>query len=213
MYFLKCDKCGHLNEVKTEYMTFCSNCHKKLNNNFSDWIRLNSDKSFDNYKQLVCVNETEDSPKSNSNTTKPKSLKFWIGFALTLAIFTVIGQIGGEKVKGLFNKPLYDKAMMEFASELNKTCPVMVDNATRLDNAIALPGNTFQYNYTIVNMVKDSMSIDDLKKYVEPTIINFVKTNPEMKIIRDHKTTVNYYYKDKAGVYLFTISVKPDQYQ
>ena len=29
----------------------------------------------------------------------------------------------------------------------------MVDNATRLDNAIALPGNTFQYNYTIVNMV------------------------------------------------------------
>jgi len=62
-------------------------------------------------------------------------------------------------------------------------------------------------------MTKDSIMIDDLRNYLEPTIINFVKTNPDMKKMRDFKTTVNYYYKDKTGVYLFTISVKPEQYE
>ena len=89
----------------------------------------------------------------------------------------------------------------------------MIDNVTRLDNAIALTGNTFQYNYSIVTMVKDSINIEKLKNYLEPRIINTVKTEPMMKIIRDNKTTVNYSYKDKSGVFLFTISVKPEQYE
>jgi hypothetical protein len=213
MYFLKCSKCGHFNEVKTEYMIFCSNCHKKLDNNYSDWFRQNPDKSFDIYKQLMCSTEIIEIAKNKTKTSNPKQLKFWLGFAVTLAIFYAIGQFGGQKIMGFFHKPLYDEAMMSYASELNKSCPIMIDNATRLDNAIALPNNTFQYNYTLVKMVKDSIAIEELKKKVEPTIINFVKTNPEMKTIRDNKTIVNYYYKDKTGVYLFTVSVKPEQYR
>jgi hypothetical protein len=103
--------------------------------------------------------------------------------------------------------------MMETASEINKSCPIMIDNATRLDNAVALPGNIFQYNYTLVNLIKDSVNINELKNYLEPTIINFVKSNPEMKSLRENKTTINYYYKDKTGLFLFTVSVKPIQYQ
>ena len=30
MHFLKCNNCGHLNEVKTEYLTFCNNFQKKI---------------------------------------------------------------------------------------------------------------------------------------------------------------------------------------
>lgn len=88
----------------------------------------------------------------------------------------------------------------------------MIDNATRLDNTLALPDNTFQYNYTLT-VVKDSLDVDALRNYVEPRIINTIKTEPQMKIIRDNKTTVNYSYKDVEGVTLFTISVKPDQYE
>ena len=89
----------------------------------------------------------------------------------------------------------------------------MVDNATRLDNSIALPNNVFQYNYTLVTMLKDSININDLKNYLEPRIVNDVRTNPAMKYIRDNKVTVNYSYKDMAGANLFNISVKPEQYQ
>jgi hypothetical protein len=214
MHFLKCNNCGHLNEVKSEYLIFCSDCNKKLDNNFSDWQRRNPEKSLDDFKQLICVSR-EEIEKSNQKV-KPnriKGLKYWIIFAVAFAIFYAIGQFGGEKIVGLFKKSTFNKAMMVTASEINKSCPIMVDNATRLDNAIAMPDNVFQYNYTLVNMVKDSVNIGELKNYLLPNITNFVKTNPDMKQIRDNKMTVNYYYKDKVGVYLFTISVKPEQYE
>jgi len=147
-----------------------------------------------------------------SGSQPPPGLKYWIGFVVFFAIFYAVGQFGGEKLVSLFKKPAIDKAMMEMASEINKSCPFMVDNLTRLDNAVAMPNNVFQYNYTLINIVKDSLDINELKNNIEPTIINFVKTNPDMKAMRDNKTTVNYYYKDMTGVFLLTISVGPDKY-
>lgn len=213
MHYLKCNNCGHFNEVKTEYLVFCANCNKKLDNSYSEWTKRNSDKSFEDYKQLICTTEKSDLAKDLPKSKKIKGLKYWIGFAVAFAIFYAIGQIGGEKIAGLFRKPAFDKALMETASEINKSCPIMIDNATRLDNAIALPENVFQYNHTLVGMIKDSINITELENYLKPTITNFVKTNPDMQKMRENKVTVNYYYKDKTGVYLFTISVKPEQYK
>ena len=134
----------------------------------------------------------------------------------------VLGIVAGIIVFGLsyfavqqifFKAPSFDKNMMKFASELNKTCPIMVDAETRLDNAIALPGNVFQYNYTLVNIEKANADTSGMKNYLEPVITNLVRTNPQMKYQRDHKTTLNYYYKDKNGVYLFLVSITPGKYQ
>jgi hypothetical protein len=212
MYYLKCNKCGHFNEIKTEYLTFCSNCGTKLENNFPDWKRKNPDKSFEEHQQIFCTTENvEPIPALRAN--KSRGLKYWVGFILAFTIFYAIGQLGGEKITGIFRKPVFDKAMMEIANEINKTCPIMVDQVTRLDNSIALPDKVFQYNYTVINVVKDSINLDELQKFIEPRIINDVKTNPGMKFIRDRLVTVNYSYRDMTGVHLFVISVKPEQYQ
>jgi hypothetical protein len=112
----------------------------------------------------------------------------------------------------LFKAPSFDKAMMEAASELNKTCPIMVDQDTRLDNALALPDNIFQYNYTLVNLEKSEVNVDTVKKYVEPGLINNVKTNPDLKVYRDNKVTMAYNYRDKNGVFVLKINVTPDLY-
>ncbi len=112
----------------------------------------------------------------------------------------------------LFKAPTFDKAMMQAASELNKSCPIMVDQDTRLDNALALPENIFQYNYTLVNLDKSEVNIDTVKKYVEPGLINNVKTNPDLKTYRDNKVTMAYNYRDKNGVFILKINVTPDQY-
>ena len=116
-------------------------------------------------------------------------------------------------VQQLFFKPVtFDKAMMEAASELNKTCPVMVDEETRLDNAMALPDNIFQYNYTLINLDKSQVNIDTVKKYIEPGLINNVKTNPDLKVYRENKVTMAYNYKDKNGVFILKINVTPELY-
>lgn len=105
-----------------------------------------------------------------------------------------------------------DKVLMQSASEFNKTCPVMVDRETRLDNAVALPGKIFQYNYTFINMLKDSVDYVALQKEMEPTILNGVKTSPDLKKYRDNKVTMSYQYADKKGVFLFKIAITPDLY-
>jgi hypothetical protein len=112
-----------------------------------------------------------------------------------------------------FKTPSFDKVMMQAASEINKSCPIMVDQYTRLDNAVAMPGNTLQYNYTLVNITKDQVNIDTVKKYIEPRIINNVKTSPELKVYRDNKTTMVYNYSDKNGIFVLKFSVTPDMYK
>jgi hypothetical protein len=219
MHFLKCSKCGHFNEVKSEYLIFCSRCDKKLDNNYSDWKRRNSDKSFDDFKQLICNTEAQENLKNKSKTKPgmPKGLKYGIvitiGVAFIVAGFYAVVHFAGDTIVGFLKKPIYDKIMVSYANQINKNCPIMIDVNTRFDNATVLPGNVFQYNYTLVNMDKANINIDDLKNYMEPKVTNWVKTSPEMKALRDIKITFNYYYKDKAGVYLLTISVTPDKYQ
>ncbi len=112
-----------------------------------------------------------------------------------------------------FKSPSFDKQMMQVASELNKTCPIMVDAETRLDNTVALPDKIFTYNYTLINKVKDSLNVEELKKYLTPLVTNNIKTSPVMKFYRDNKITLSYYYKDKQGVFLLNIDVTPDKYQ
>jgi hypothetical protein len=126
----------------------------------------------------------------------------------------VVGAVTLVLVQQFFFKaPSYDEVMMQAASEINKSCPFMVDQETRLDNAVALPGNVFQYNYTLVNMEKATTDISQLENYLKPTLINNVKSNPDMKINRDNKTTMGYYYKDRDGAFLFKILVTPDLYE
>ncbi len=93
MHFLKCSHCGKFTEVKSEYVTLCQHCEKKLDNHFRQWSERNPNKSFIEFKDLVCVtdNEVENIPKVKS----PKSrlgLKFWIGFVFTAIVSTLVNQ-------------------------------------------------------------------------------------------------------------------------
>lgn len=114
---------------------------------------------------------------------------------------------------GCTSNMTFDKAMMKAASELNESCPMMVDQDTRLDNATALPDNSFQYNYTLVNLTKADIGLEDFLAYMKPQITNHVKTNPDLKAYRDNKVTMIYNYKDKNGEFITKISVKPKDYK
>jgi len=139
-------------------------------------------------------------------TGKKKSkMKTVIGFIVGIGTIILVQQF-------FFKTPSFDKAMMEAASEINKSCPFMVDQYTRLDNVVALPNNTFQYNYSLINMNKEDVDIVGLTNYLEPTIVNNVKTNPDLKAYRDNKTTMAYYYKDKNGNFITKIEVSEDKY-
>lgn len=99
------------------------------------------------------------------------------------------------------------------ANEINKHCPITVDADTRLDNVGAMPNNTLQYNYVIVSKTKEEVDTLEFKKVMEPILVNNMKTNPQMKRLRENKVNLNYQYKDKNGNYLCSVSVDSGKYE
>lgn len=183
----KCDTCGSDNAANAKY---CSECGYELPKSSSN-----------NEQQGIPLAPGKKKKKSNNKT---------VGSLVGVLVFFIVAMI----VQQLFlETSVYDKAIMQAASELNKTCPVMIDSETRLDNAIALPNKIFQYNYTLVNLDRLDIDTIEVKKNLEPSVTNHIRTNPDMKYYRDNKITMRYYYKDKDGNYAFSISVTPEQYQ
>lgn len=214
MYYLKCSKCGKYNELKGEFQVFCTHCDKKLVNNYADWSKRNPESSFDDFKQQICTTTINEPPpiKKSSNFLKTKGFKISLIVVLAITVFAVIGHFASQFVISLFNNVKVDTELTAMANELNKSCPLTLDSETRLDNVMALPKKTIQYTYTLVNADKSSLNVDEIKKYMEPRIINNAKTSPDMLELRNRKVTINYYYKDKTGAHVLTIIVKPEQY-
>lgn len=181
----QCTNCRSANSIRARY---CMNCGHAL----------------PNYQPEIIVEEPVAAPKKKLNTAH------WIGI-----VVGVLFAVGSSRLaqEYLIKRPMYDKAMMEFASQLNESCPMMLDSETRLDNVAILPSRIIQYNYTLVNMNKDSMNIEGLREYLKPRVLNNAKTNPDMTSFKEAKVGMNYQYKDMFGVYVLTIEVKPKDYQ
>ena len=186
---MKVNYCANFNSENSFDSKYCSTCGHELPKIEPENLKVN---------ELI--------HKNNSSDKKKKLAEILVGI-----IAFVIAYFGTQQI--FFKAPSFDKTLMNIASEMNKTCPIMVDSETRLDNTIALPDKVIQYNYTLINLVKDSVNIDNAKNVLKPNILNVVKNNPQMKTLRDYKTTFNYYYKDKNGLFLLLISVTPDEYE
>lgn len=143
---------------------------------------------------------------SKQDDKKKLNFKTIIGLVVGLTVAILVQQY-------FFKPPSFDKQMMNVASELNKTCPIMIDAETQLDNAVALPEKTFQYNYTLINMDKDSIDIERLEEYLKPVILNTIKTNPDLKSFRDNNVTMSYNYKDKNSNHILKLTFTPEQYK
>lgn len=180
---IKCRKCEEYNASNSKYCSYCGFELPKI--------------------KAQSINIKEDSiQKTKIDRNKiigivVGAVTFFIAFYFTQELFS----------------PSMDKQLVEMANELNKNCPIMIDQYTRLDNTNAFPNKTFQYNYTLVETEKADFNLDTVRKYVEPNIINNVKSNPDMKDLRDNNVTLNYSYRDKNGEFIWKLEITPDMYQ
>lgn len=158
---------------------------------------------------ISVIQSTTETPLKAVQKPKPKLLKVIAGSV----IGCLIGFALAYGVKQAFFKPSIDQELMAIASEFNKSTPMMIDNDTRLDNSIALPGKVLQYNYTLINTEKAAVNIDEFKQFLSERLANFVKTNPQMKFARDKNVTINYAYSDRNGEFLLLIPITPQDYK
>lgn len=181
----------------------CSNCGKENPLNYKYCFEC----GYELPKIERPIEENTPPVKASKKAISSKSILYWIVYAVVFGLSYFAVQYF------FFGSASIDKNLMKVASKLNESCPMMVDSETRFDNAAASPNKTFQYYYTLVNVEINEVNPAEGKKILEPQITNIVKTNPDMKAMRDIGVTFKYNYRDKNGIFIFDIVIGPDKYR
>lgn len=179
----------------------CSNCQAENNEN-SKYC------SICGYKLTVEPNQIETTEIVQKGDNKAKS-KFGIKSILAFVISFIVMFFIAESIF----KPSIDKQLVEVTNELNKYCPMNVDEYTILKNVVALPNKAIQYNYSLIDIEKAEVKMDTVKKYVFPAVLENAKSNPQMKFFRDNNVTLKYNYTDKNGKFVTEYIVTSEMYK
>ena len=135
-----------------------------------------------------------------------ESKKKIISQVAIFAVTFIVAFLGTQYLMKSFNSS--DKELMKISDDMNKKCPIMIDNETQLDNSKVFD-NTLQYNYTLINVVKNVSSFDlvGAKKFIMKNAQDNLDNRPEMKSYREKKVALKYNYKDKNGKNLFDFTI------
>jgi ribosomal protein L40E len=158
---------------KLKFMkNICSNCQAENDGNAKYC-------SICGYKLTIVENQNVKKEIDQLKAIKPKrkyDLKTFIGFIIGFIVMFFVSQF-------LF-KPSFDKQLAGIAIEMNKSCPMNIDEYTTLKNVVALPNKTLQYNYILLGITKEEVKLDTVKKYFFPGVLQNAKTNEGMKLFR-----------------------------
>jgi len=66
---------------------------------------------------------------------------------------------------------------------------------------------------TLVNVEKQTAEIDTIKENIQQSLISTAKANPGLRTFRDNNFTLVYRYNDKKKIYLFEVTISPEQYK
>lgn len=180
-------KCTHCQEDNTPNAKYCMHCGYELTKSQNEVL----------------------TPSDENKTNNKMPAKRWFAIAVGVVAFITMYFLAQSIFQSVFS---FDKAMMKAASEINEICPMMVDADTRLDNAVAMPNNSFQYNYTLVNLLGSDINIEEFRTYMLPQLINNIKTNPDLSAFRKNRVTMIYAYKDKLGEHVTRFAISPEEY-
>lgn len=97
------------------------------------------------------------------------------------------------------------------ANDVNKSCPIPVDNILKLENTVGLPNSTFRYNHTL-RYYTIKYDILAFAKSLRTTTLTTVKTSPDALMFKKLFVTLEYDYKDSLGSFLFRIVLEPEEY-
>ncbi|MGN7822861.1 hypothetical protein ACTJJB_22265 [Chitinophaga sp. 22536] len=102
MKYLLCGSCSHANPLKSEYLTFCDQCGKKLPDTFADWRKIHPMGSFAEYQQTVGISIKEKKPNRTSSWFKRQLQpankgKVIVFFSLVFVLLATAGTLFGKR--------------------------------------------------------------------------------------------------------------------
>ncbi len=111
--------------------------------------------------------------------------------------FNASPKTGNAATGSAVNQNLYAAA-----KEINKKCPMPIDENTRMDSASVYNEFMITYHYTVHTISNKEVDLKKFKTNMETAMAAKYTTDPQLAVYRDNKIAVAYDYKDKAGDYL-----------
>lgn len=138
-------------------------------------------------------------------------------YYIVAIIFTLTLQISctGEtnRKKSGSEKVMPVKTLATATAKLNKGCPEMVDEDTRLDSVFLTQEGHLSYNYTLIKQDKSSINETALTAYLIPLILDNVHFNRDLKMHRDSSIIMDFNYRDRDGELITEFSLGPEKYR
>ena len=131
------------------------------------------------------------------------------------SIGAVVGVSIAMAVSSLFtqNNYLSDKDLLKEVQKGNSMCPIMVDEFTRIDSFSMPKSKTFMQHGTAIGIVKEEANLDTIRKYIETSLLDNTRTNPQLKPARNSKVTFIYSFNDMNGEVFYEYIVTPEMYK
>jgi len=106
------------------------------------------------------------------------------------------------------------KYMLKTIDNINQSCPMVINDETRLDS-IALKSDSTEIVYynTLLSIINDTMDIVNFEEILKPLIIENIKSNLNLRIFRVNNMVITNNFMDKNGEFICEISVTPEIYK
>lgn len=111
------------------------------------------------------------------------------------------------------NNYLSDKDLLKEVQKGNSLCPIEVDEFVRIDSFSMPKSKTFMQYGTAIGVFKEEVNLDTVRKYIEPSLLENVKTNPQLRHARKSKITFIYSFNDMNGEVFYEYIVTPEMYK
>jgi len=136
-------------------------------------------------------------------------------FVAMTVLFTLQTGCAGETnpEKNSPEKAIPVRTLATVTAKLNRGCPEMVDEDTRLDSIILTEEGLLSYNYTLFKQDKSAINETAFQAYLIPRILNNVHVNRDLKMYRDSSVTMVFNYRDRNGELITEFSLGPEKYQ
>jgi hypothetical protein len=181
-YYLKCDHCGHLNEVKTEYLVFCQQCNKKLDNNYANWKMTSFGKSFEDYKKEVCISSDHLQQQEPKTKSKKKRItrQQWINMIIGITMVVIIGKGTELLIRHYFFPSLKKYTQVEWTQQTCGTLGLSLEAPLELKPADEMAEQLPEAAMDLIQLVESCQTNVKFRKlYI---MANSVRYNPDINV-------------------------------
>ena len=100
-----------------------------------------------------------------------------------------------------------EKVLIAVVEEVNNSCPMFVDEQTRLDYTEIDKDGFFHYIYTFPFKSKSDIDIPSFYNYQSEILNKYYESNPSLSNFRDNNVTLRYTYFDRYNEQIISIVV------